>query len=81
MRQNLKEENIKLESEKFWVFAISNAAYYFFYLDDGDNPPVYIIDFDYTDEPDYEDPRKIGNSFSAFINEFIENFDFAYSKP
>lgn len=61
-----KEGNIQLEKDHL-VIAEGEGAAYFFYFDEGDNPPLYIIEFDYYEDDPNDALRKLHANFSDFI--------------
>lgn len=81
-RKNLKEYGISLKSGEFWVFAENEGAevIFFFYFDEGDDPPVYVCEMQMKDEPDYEYLRK-KPSFSEFINFYVDIYNPIYDRP
>lgn len=81
-KKNLKEYGISLKSDEFWVFAENEGAevIFFFYFDEGDDPPVYVCEMQMKDEPDYEYLRK-DTPFSEFINFYVDIYNPIYDEP
>lgn len=77
-RKNLKEYGISLKSDNFWVFAENDGAevIFFFYFDEGDDPPVYVCEMTQKEEnPKYPYLRKEEEHLSDFFNYYIDNYD------
>lgn len=80
-RLNLKEYGLeKLITKDFWVIAEMDGSVFIHYifLDEGDNPPVYTLDMEgYTELPDMKNEfyGKMTNSFSDYVEVYIENYD------
>ena len=57
----------------FWLFAESNGCeqFYFFYLDEGDNPTVYLVDYALKDD-NKRDVKSVKVNFSTFIEKKID---------
>ncbi|MCS4304399.1 SMI1/KNR4 family protein [Chryseobacterium sp. BIGb0232] len=57
----------------FWLFAESNGCeqFYFFYLDEGNNPTVYLADYSITDD-NKKDIKSLKVNFSTFIEKKID---------
>lgn len=72
----LKEEDVEIK-RPYWAFGYDDYSLFFFYLDEGDNPPVWIAEYENKDE--IEDwMGKASDSFSAFIDWCISRFNPAY---
>ncbi|MFY7844852.1 hypothetical protein [Chryseobacterium gambrini] len=80
-KANLKDFGLeKLISKDFWVVSEMDGSIFinYIFLDEGDNPPVYGLDMEgYTEFPDMRDEFycKTTNTFSDFVEVFIENYD------
>ncbi len=77
-RKTLKEYGISLKSDNFWVFAENEGAevIFFFYFDEGDDPPVYVCEITKKiNNPDYDYLRKANDHLSSFLNYYVENYD------
>ncbi|KAB2914351.1 MAG: SMI1/KNR4 family protein [Bacteroidetes bacterium] len=77
-RKNLKEYGISLKSDEFWVFAENEGAevIFFFYFDEGDDPPVYVCEMAQKEEdPDYPYLRKSKEHLSDFFNYYVDLYD------
>ena len=100
-RENMMKFGVSIDRD-FWVIAELDASMiiFFFYFDEGDNPPIYKLDLNYysIQETIKEETKIYGaeyvqdlveyfntlekedtlckrnNSFSEFINEFIDNY-------
>lgn len=81
-KKNLKEYGISLKNDNFWVFAENEGAevIFFFYFDEGDDPPVYVCEMQMKDDPNYEYLRK-RPSFSEFINFYVDIYNPIYHRP
>ncbi|ROI02310.1 SMI1/KNR4 family protein [Chryseobacterium sp. G0240] len=57
----------------FWLFAESNGCeqFYFFYLDEGNDPTVYLVDYSPTDDSKRE-VKSVNVNFSTFIEKKID---------
>lgn len=68
----LSEFNIDLK-RPYWVFGDDEGAIIFFYLDEGDNPPVHVCEME---EKGHIDNwlRKVSKSFSEYIDFWIEHY-------
>ncbi|WP_298426872.1 SMI1/KNR4 family protein [uncultured Kordia sp.] len=73
----LKEFKLShLIKKPFWVIATDANTFYYFHLDEGDNPPVYRLDCEYYEEyPDKYSFGKIAESFQAWIEKGIEYYE------
>ena len=74
MNRELKETNTVFE-RPFWLFAESEACeqFHFFYLDDGDNPAVYLATYGLDDGDDI--PKRmilLNSTFSEYIDKRID---------
>ena len=83
-KANLKEFGLeKLISKDFWVVSEMDGLVFIHYifLDEGDNPPIYTLDMEgYTEFPDMRDEfyGKMTNSFSDYVEAYIESYDPKY---
>ncbi|WP_298426869.1 SMI1/KNR4 family protein [uncultured Kordia sp.] len=72
-------KNFKLNhliKKPFWVIATDANAFWYFHLDEGDNPPVYRLDCEYYEEyPDKYSFGKIAETFQAWIEKGIEYYE------
>ena len=68
----LAEYEIDLK-RAYWVFGEGEGAITFFYLDEGDNPPVHVCEME---EKGHIDNwlRKVSKSFSEYIDFWIEHY-------
>lgn len=70
-------ENINLHMKPFFVFAnYGNDQCLFFFLDEGENPPIYIYaadKFHKNEKDEYVYYKKTDNSFSECIEGFIDH--------
>ncbi|MEI3788456.1 MULTISPECIES: SMI1/KNR4 family protein [unclassified Chryseobacterium] len=74
MRQEIEETGLNNNiTRPFWLFAESNGCeqFYFFYLDEGDNPIVYLVDYSTMDDSKRE-IKSVKVNFSTFIEKKIE---------
>jgi hypothetical protein len=77
-KANLKEYGLGYLIEKdFWVVAEMDGSLYIHYIffNEGDNPPVYGLDIENYEEDPKEFFRKSANSFSEYVETFINNYD------
>lgn len=66
----LKEYGVELPKDNYWVIAIENGTIDFFYFDEGENPPVYVCE--YEEKEDIKNYlRKVSNTFKEFIDKRI----------
>eukprot|EP01035_Chromulina_nebulosa_P033559 gene33559-44939_t len=42
----LKEYGVDLPKDNYWVMAIENGSIDFFYFDEGENPPIYVCEYE-----------------------------------
>ncbi|AZA78813.1 SMI1/KNR4 family protein [Chryseobacterium sp. G0186] len=74
MQEEIKETGLKNKlTRPFWLFAESNGCeqFYFFYLDDGNNPTIYLVDYSMTDDTKRE-IKSLKVNFSTFIEKKID---------
>jgi SMI1 / KNR4 family (SUKH-1) len=74
-KEQAEEDGIKIDRD-YWVFAdYGREQWHFFYLDEGDDPPVYFYCsyFDDDDGNEYPGIERINDSFSEYINEAIDD--------
>lgn len=66
----LKKYGIALHKENYWVISIENGVIKFFYFDEGENPPIYVCEYE---GKEYVDNylRKATNSFTEFMDRRI----------
>ena len=75
---NLKEYGISLKNDNFWVFAENEGAevIFFFYFDEGDDPPVYVCEITQKiNNPDYDYLRKEEDHLSDFFCFYVDLYD------
>lgn len=75
---NLKEYGISLKNDNFWVFAENEGAevIFFFYFDEGDDPPVYVCEMaEKEEDPGYPYLRKLKEKLSDFFNYYIDLYE------
>jgi hypothetical protein len=73
-REWLSDADIKLK-KPYWVFAEDQGVIYFFYLDEGDDPPVWVCEIEMKRQEGYEWLGKGADSFSTFINGHIDYYE------
>ena len=73
----LKEYDLEnLIKKPFWVIATLERAFWYFHLDEGDNPPIYRLDSEYyEDYPNESSFGKVADSFQAWIEKAIDYFE------
>ena len=74
----LDEHGLRGLIEKpFWVIATSDrVAFWYFHQDEGDNPPIYRLDCEsYGDVPKEMAFGKVADSFQAWIEKAITNYE------
>jgi SMI1 / KNR4 family (SUKH-1) len=74
-KEQTEEDGIKIDRD-YWVFAdYGREQWHFFYLDEGDDPPVYFYCAYFDDDNGNEYPgiERINESFSEYINEAIDD--------
>jgi len=74
MQEEMEETGLnKKLTRPFWLFAESNGCeqFYFFYLDEGDNPTVYLVDYALKDD-NKRDVKSVKVNFSTFIEKKID---------
>ena len=75
----LTEYNLgHLIKKRFWVIGTSgdSDSFWYFHLDDGDNPPIYRLScMYYEDYPDESSFGKVSDSFQDWIERAIENYE------
>lgn len=74
MQDEIKETELNnILIRPFWLFAESNGCeqFYFFYLDEGNDPTVYLVDYSATDY-NKKDVKSLKVNFSTFIEKKID---------
>ena len=73
----LKDYNLEhLITKPFWVIATHEDAFWYFHLDEGDNPPIYRLDCGYYgDSPDEYTFGKVADSFQDWIEKAIAFYE------
>lgn len=72
-RSELKKYNKEITRD-YWVFVTCGEVIFFFFFDEGDNPPVYLY-FIQPDPPEFPDYiTKRFNSFSDYIEALISGY-------
>lgn len=70
----LEEYDIKLPKNNYWVISNEDAAMRIFYFDEGDNPPVYVCEYESKNlRPDYY--RMTSKTFTEFMQHWIDVYD------
>ncbi len=73
----LKEHALEnLIKKPFWVIADTGGSFWYFHLDEGDNPPIYRLSPEYYS--DYQDEQsfgKVANSFKDWIDGAIDRYE------
>ncbi|KAB2914355.1 MAG: hypothetical protein F9K23_14215 [Bacteroidetes bacterium] len=66
----LKEYGVNLPKDNYWVMAIENGSIDFFYFDEGENPPIYVCEYE---GKEYIENylRKATNSITEFMDRRI----------
>ncbi len=65
-----------LIQKPFWVIATDSGAFWYFYLDDGDNPPVYRLDCEfYGDMDDIYTFGPVAESFQKWVEKAIDFYE------
>lgn len=74
LQEEIKETGLNNNiTRPFWLFAESNGCeqFYFFYLDEGNNPIVYLVDYSASDY-NKRDIKSLKVNFSTFIEKKID---------
>lgn len=70
----LEEYDIELPKNNFWIVSDEFGAMRFFYFDEGDNPPVYVCEYEGKNlRPDYY--RMTSKTFTEFMQYWIDVYD------
>lgn len=70
----LKRYGVTLPKDNYWVICDENGAMFFFYFDEGDNPPIYICEYELKGfREDYL--RVAAKTFSDFIQDRIYYYE------
>ncbi|WP_420571854.1 SMI1/KNR4 family protein [Kordia sp.] len=65
-----------LIQKPFWVIATDSGAFWYFHLNEGDNPPVYRLDCEfYGDMDDIYTFGPVAESFQKWVEEAIEFYE------
>lgn len=73
----LKDYNLEhLITKPFWVIATHEDAFWYFHLDEGDNPSIYRLDCGYYgDSPEEYTFGKVADSFQEWIEKAIAFYE------
>ncbi|GFD75530.1 MULTISPECIES: SMI1/KNR4 family protein [Tenacibaculum] len=73
MKETMEEFGTKIK-RPFWLYAESNGCeqFVFFYLDEGDDPYIYVVDYDHNNNFETQKIVKSKNTFSKGIEGAIE---------
>lgn len=66
----VEEYGVDLPKDNYWVMAIENGSIDFFYFDEGENPPIYVCEYE---GKEYIENylRKVNDSLTEFIDNII----------
>lgn len=70
----LKRHGVTLPKNNFWLVSDEFGAMRVFYFDEGDNPPVYVCEYEGKNlRPDYY--RMTSKTFTEFMQHWIDFYD------